>query len=77
MAKSLFRLFMRRMSPAKLTELFKLQAFFKNFLVLLRVVVHPLALGAFELDHVILGHIVIDKKRKTTLFPVSCLILLT
>lgn len=47
---------MRRVLLARITELVELKTFLKLFLVLMRVVVHAFAHGAFKVNEVVLRH---------------------
>lgn len=56
---ALLRLFVVRVLLAPLAELRELETGLQGLLVLARVVVHAVALGALHLDQVVLGHTVL------------------
>ena len=43
---------------APLAKLVQLQAIFERFFIFAGKIINPLALGAFQLDKIVLGHIV-------------------
>lgn len=55
-AHPLLRLLMRRMFLAPLAELFELQSFLNGLLILLRMMGNAFALGALELNEIVLTH---------------------
>jgi hypothetical protein len=60
---------MQSMLAVELAILVELQALLQSLLVLAREVIDPLALSAFELDHLFLGHIAIFVSRQNKKLP--------
>lgn len=60
----LFRLLVLRVLLAPLAMLGERETLLDRLLILRRVVVHPLALGALELDQCFLGHSEIHRKPR-------------